>query len=242
MISSYPPSQGIFSTSTASVVTTVAEFLKNEGSPFTVNLYPFFSLVDNPTDVSVAYATLQTGLTASDGITYPNMLAAMVAAVRAALLHQDPVLTEANLPIIVGETGWPTSGNTYATVENAQTYVNNAVNCGIPLYGFEAFDEKLKTSGSGSGSTSSVEGSWGWMSEGGDPKFPINWPTGPVAPAETCDSKFPPATGEFVKLVCPPNTLAGWLQSGSCQQDSDCDVISCPEVPKDTVVATCSSV
>lgn len=85
------------------------------------------------------------------------MLAAMVAAVRSALVAQDSTLTTASLPIVVGETGWPTAGNTYATVANAHTYVNNAINSGIPLYAFEAFDELLKGSGSGSGSTNTVE-------------------------------------------------------------------------------------
>eukprot|EP00668_Euglena_longa_P032783 GGOE01042231.1.p1 GENE.GGOE01042231.1~~GGOE01042231.1.p1 ORF type:complete len:397 (-),score=61.52 GGOE01042231.1:305-1495(-) len=235
--SSYPPSQGTLSTSAASVVVTVAHFLKNEGSPFTVNLYPFFALVDNPNDISVEYATLQTSLTASDGITYPNMLAAMVAAVRAALLAQDSILTEDNLPIIVGETGWPTAGNTYATVANAQTFVNNALASGISLYAFEAYDEKLKAegSGSGSGSTSTVEPNWGWMSEEGIPKYPIVWPT----PAETCDTRFPPNSGEFLNLNCPYGTLQAWLQSGGCIQDSSCSLIYCPDVPKATVLATC---
>jgi hypothetical protein len=44
---------------------------------------------------------------AVDGVTYPNMLVTFLATLRTALLWEDPGLTPAALPFVIGETGYP---------------------------------------------------------------------------------------------------------------------------------------
>ena len=50
-----------------------------------------------------------------------------VAAVRAALLRLDASFGEDSLPIVIGETGWPTAGHPSASAANAATYMRNMV-------------------------------------------------------------------------------------------------------------------
>ena len=93
-----------------------------------------------------------------------------------ALVKVDARFTADKLPVIVGETGWPTSDNTYdgASVANAEAYVRNALATKIPLYLFEAFDEQKKSGDSGAGTqTSDVENHWGVFTEAGVAKYSI---------------------------------------------------------------------
>ena len=87
-------------------------------------------------EIPLPYTLLETSITV-DGVPYANMLEVQVAAVRAALLRLDSSLTEEALPIVVGETGWPTAGDPTATPENAAVYVQNAAASSVSLYLFE---------------------------------------------------------------------------------------------------------
>lgn len=237
---SYPPSRGEFSSEVKDIVIQAARIISSKNSSFFINLYPFFAHQSNPTDVPLEYALLQTKHTV-DGVTYSNMLAAQVAAVRAALLREDVNFNEANLPIVVGETGWPTAGHASATAENAQKFANAAVSSGISMYLFEAYDEHKKATGSGSSSGSgednAVEGHWGFFTEAGVPKYTIT--RAQESDLTTCSSKFPPS-GEVIMLDCPDRTLQGWLASGACVQDRGCGLNHCPGVPKATVLSLCA--
>jgi len=165
MAVSYPPENGVFTSSTIGTVTTVAEILANNSWPFFVNIYPYFAFVAE--QVPQAYGLLETSDTI-DGIFYLNLLAAQVAALRAALLRVDATLNATTLPIVVSETGWPTAGGPTANVALAAAYVNNAVaySSTQPLYLFEAFDELDKPG-------AAIEGHWGLLTEDGAMKYPI---------------------------------------------------------------------
>ena len=169
----YPPSAGCFDKSKIAALRSLTALLYEDRSSFDINLYGFFAHRDQPKDVSLSYALGETGHTV-DGVTYNGLLQAQVAAVRAALLRLDSRFTDSGLPIVVGETGWPTAGHGSASVENAAKYAKNAVASGISLYLFEAFDEKLKSRDSGAGAAGDViEDNWGIFTESGLPKYGI---------------------------------------------------------------------
>ena len=50
---------------------------------------------------------------------------------RAALLRLDASFGEDSLPIVIGETGWPTAGHPSASAANAATYMRNMVTAAI---------------------------------------------------------------------------------------------------------------
>lgn len=166
---SYPPSEGSFAESRIAALRSLTVLLYEDGSTFDINIYPFFAHRDNPRDISLSYALGETGHRS-----YRSLLQAQVAAVRAALLRLNSRYTDSGLPIVVGETGWPTAGHTTATVENAAKYNRNAVASGIPMYLFEAFDVKLKSRDSGAGPAgNAVEDNWGIFTEAGVAKYRI---------------------------------------------------------------------
>lgn len=170
---SYPPSEGSFAKTKISALKTLTTLLYETGSTFDINIYPFFSHRDNPQDVSLPYALGESAITV-DGVKYNGLLQAQVAAVRAALLAIDGCFTERGLPIVIGETGWPTAGHQAANVENAAKYIKNAVASRIPIYLFEAFDEKKKSGDSGAGAVGIVvEDNWGIFTEAGNLKYNI---------------------------------------------------------------------
>ena len=173
MASTYPPTAGAFATSRTAALTTLATLLFEDSSTFDINIYPFFSHRDNPTQVGLDYALGNEGHTVG-GVTYGGLLQAQVAAVRAALLKLDARFTAAALPIVVGETGWPTAGHASATAANAAVYAKNAVDSGLSMYLFEAFDEKKKSADGGAGSIgAAVEDNWGIFTEAGAAKYSI---------------------------------------------------------------------
>uniref|UniRef100_A0A7N0REK0 Uncharacterized protein n=1 Tax=Kalanchoe fedtschenkoi TaxID=63787 RepID=A0A7N0REK0_KALFE len=142
---SYPPSQGSFKSESVGVMTEVAEFLSSKGYPLLANIYPMMARSQ------------------SDGkLLYTNILDAMVDALYSAL---DGIGTS-NVSVIVSETGWPSSGGSYASISNAQEYNNNLVKLvgsgkGTPkrpstereAYIFAMYNENLKPTG--------IENHWG---------------------------------------------------------------------------------
>lgn len=174
MGNSYPPTAGEFKPSIAAAVKTLVALLFADKSSFVINVYPFFAFRSNPTDIPLSYALGDTGINVN-GVRYNSLLHAQVAAVRNALLRLDSSYTDNALPIIIGETGWPTAGDTSANIDNSARYNRNAVSSGISMYLFEAFDEKLKSQNSGAGAVGqSVEDNWGLFTESGASKFSIS--------------------------------------------------------------------
>ncbi|KAK6145443.1 hypothetical protein DH2020_022263 [Rehmannia glutinosa] len=151
---SNPPSQGAFQP----VMTQITNLLASKNSPLLVNVYPYYA------GGELSYALFKDNATAfrDNQLTYRNMFDAMVDAVYAALEK----VGGSQIEIVVTETGWPSDGGRDASIENAQTYVNNLikhVSSGqgtprkpgkdIDTYIFAMFNEDLKHEG--------IERHWG---------------------------------------------------------------------------------
>jgi len=103
----------------------------------------------------------------------------------------------ASLPIVVGETGWPTQGGTGASLVNACSYNNGLIariasGAGTPkvktpitVYIFEAFDELMKPTDTGG-----FQPYWGTLQEDGTEKYSLKWSGGGGSLA-MCDSVIP---------------------------------------------------
>ncbi|KAI4988308.1 hypothetical protein ZWY2020_029938 [Hordeum vulgare] len=173
------PSAGRFRAEISGVMTDIVRFLAKNKAPFTVNIYPFLSLYldDNfPLD----FAFFDGGATPVNdkGVMYSNVYDAnfdtLVAAL-AAVGHGD-------MPIIVGEVGWPTDGDRHAKAPHARCFYDRllmqlAANRGtlprpnrhIETYLFGLVDEDRKSVQPGS-----FERHWGIFRYDGQPKFAMD--------------------------------------------------------------------
>ncbi|KAM3247878.1 putative glucan endo-1,3-beta-glucosidase GVI [Capsicum annuum] len=93
--------------------------------PLLANVYTYFAYSGTPAQIQLDYALLKsTAPIVSDGqFQYNNLFDATVDSLYAALEKVGQSAVE----IVVTETGWPSAGDVYATIDNAQTYVNNLV-------------------------------------------------------------------------------------------------------------------
>ncbi|GLT66509.1 hypothetical protein SLA2020_388690 [Shorea laevis] len=123
---SFPPSAGSFSDSASSYITPIINFLAANGAPLLINVYPYFSYTDNPSQISLPYALFTSpGVVVNDGnLGYQNLFDAIVDAHYSALEKAGAP----NLPIVVSESGWPSEGGDAASTDNAGTYYNNLIN------------------------------------------------------------------------------------------------------------------
>uniref|UniRef100_A0A0V0HJH8 Putative ovule protein n=1 Tax=Solanum chacoense TaxID=4108 RepID=A0A0V0HJH8_SOLCH len=122
---SYPPSNGSFSEDSIQFLQPIAQFLATKQYPLLADVYPYFAYASNPDQIQLDYALIKnTGVIVVDGdLRYNNLFDAMVDALYAALEK----VGQPGLDVVVSETGWPSGGDVYATIENAQTYVNNLI-------------------------------------------------------------------------------------------------------------------
>lgn len=161
---SFPPSASVFRPSfAASVMKPLLDFLNQTGSPFMVNIFPFFSYMFNYNTINLDYALLNPNAPPvndpGNGKIYTNLWDAQIDAIISAMAS----LGHPSIPIVVTESGWPSVGDVTQvgpSVANAQTYNNNLVKLvladppkGTPLrpgvatptYIFSLFNENLKT-------------------------------------------------------------------------------------------------
>ncbi|OIW11480.1 hypothetical protein TanjilG_26846 [Lupinus angustifolius] len=172
----FPPSNGTFGSDyLEAYLGGVIKFLVNNDSPLLVNLYPYIIHISNPDDISVEYALFtSTSIPVKDNsLYYTNLFDVYVDAIYSALEK-----TGGNsVRIVVSETGWPSSGGTETTLDNAKTYNTNLVQHvkvgtpkrpAIPLetYVYAIFDENQKSS--------EYEKFWGLFLPNKQPKYPIN--------------------------------------------------------------------
>ncbi|KAL9265756.1 Glucan endo-1,3-beta-glucosidase 8-like protein [Drosera capensis] len=171
------PSAGRFRPDISDLMTQIVAFLSQNNAPFTVNIYPFLSLYGNE-DFPINYAFFDGGYSISDnGVIYTNVFDAnfdtLVSAMKA--------INYGNVPIFVGEVGWPTDGDKNANINYAVRFYNGllpklASNKGTPLhpgfievYLFALIDEDAKSIAPGN-----FERHWGIFRYDGQPKFPMD--------------------------------------------------------------------
>ncbi|CAN6439864.1 unnamed protein product [Victoria cruziana] len=172
-------------------MTSIVQLLNSNGAPFTVNIYPFISLYQDP-HFPTGYAFFDGTDTVIDNqITYNNVFDANFDTLIASLKD----VGVPNLPIIVGEVGWPTDGDKNANVVNAKRFYDGllkklASNVGTPLrpgylevYLFGLIDEDAKSISPGN-----FERHWGIFTYDGRPKFQMDLtgqdPTKSLVPAK----------------------------------------------------------
>ncbi|KAL5708668.1 hypothetical protein ACHQM5_019435 [Ranunculus cassubicifolius] len=173
------PSAGRFRPDISELMTEIVQFLNKNRAPFTINIYPFLSLYGND-DFPINYAFFDGGSNVIDsgsGVTYTNVFDAnfdtLVWSLRAVGLG--------NLPIIVGEVGWPTDGDKNANLGYATRFYNGllkrlAAKSGTPMrqenidvYLFGLIDEDAKSIAPGN-----FERHWGIFRYDGQAKFPMD--------------------------------------------------------------------
>ncbi|KAJ1433225.1 X8 domain [Sesbania bispinosa] len=172
------PSAGIFRPDINGLMTEIVQFLSKNGAPFTVNIYPFLSLYGND-DFPFNYAFFDgvDNPINDNGILYTNVFDANFDTLVSALKS----VGYGDLPILVGEVGWPTEGDKNANAGNALRFYNGllprlAANKGTPrrpgfieVYLFGLIDEDAKSIAPGN-----FERHWGIFRYDGQPKFPMD--------------------------------------------------------------------
>lgn len=172
------PSAGVFRPDINGLMTQIVQFLSKNGAPFTVNIYPFLSLYGND-DFPFNYAFFDgvDNPINDNGTPYTNVFDANFDTLVAALKS----VGYGDLPILVGEVGWPTEGDKNANVGNALRFYNGllprlAANKGTPrrpgqieVYLFGLIDEDAKSIAPGN-----FERHWGIFRYDGQPKFPMD--------------------------------------------------------------------
>ncbi|KAF8412577.1 hypothetical protein HHK36_000546 [Tetracentron sinense] len=156
---SFPPSQGAFSTEVSSVMRSITAFLAANKSPLLVNIYPYFAYIYDQNNILLDYALFNTTkVVVRDGtLGYKNLFDAIIDATYSALEK----VGGASVDIVISESGWPSAENgDIATIRNARMYNNNLIahalgNSGSPkrpgkcleTYVFAIFNEDLKPPG-----------------------------------------------------------------------------------------------
>ena len=153
--SSFPPSNGSFSSEAGGFMEPIIKFLAKNGSPLLANVYPYFVYTEINQTISLDYALFMQSpaLVISDGnFKYNSLFESMVDALYVALEK----LGGAKVSIVISESGWPSGGGNGATIENAGTYYRNLISFvrngtprrprrAIETYLFAMFDENLKS-------------------------------------------------------------------------------------------------
>ncbi|XP_027070329.1 glucan endo-1,3-beta-glucosidase 5 [Coffea arabica] len=172
------PSGGNFRPDIHGLMISIVKFLSDNGGPLTINIYPFLSLYADPHfPVDFAFFDGAAAPVVDGGVTYGNVFEA----------NYDTLVWSLekngfpNLPIIVGEVGWPTDGDVNANIENARRFNQGLLNRinqgkGTPkrasppdIYLFALIDEDAKSTEPGN-----FERHWGIFYYDGSIKYPLN--------------------------------------------------------------------
>lgn len=174
------PSQGTFRPELSQIMTQLVSFLNSNGSPFVVNIYPFLSLYGN-SDFPQDYAFFEgTTHAVTDG---PNVYYNAFDGNYDTLVAALDKLGYGQMPIVIGEVGWPTDGAVSANLTAARAFnqglINHVLsNNGTPLrprvppmdiYLFSLLDEGAKSVLPGN-----FERHWGIFSFDGQAKYRLN--------------------------------------------------------------------
>ncbi|XP_051129058.1 glucan endo-1,3-beta-glucosidase 6-like [Andrographis paniculata] len=174
------PSQGAFRPELTEIITQLVTFLNSNGSPFIVNIYPFLSLYGNkdfPQDYAFFGGTDHPVVDGSN--IYYNAFDGNFDTLVAALSK----LGFPQMPIVIGEVGWPSDGAPSANLSAARAFNGGLVEHvlskkgtplrpGVPpedVYLFSLFDEDGKSVLPGN-----FERHWGIFSFDGQAKYSLN--------------------------------------------------------------------
>ncbi|KAL6647894.1 hypothetical protein ACP70R_015331 [Stipagrostis hirtigluma subsp. patula] len=173
------PSAGRFRADISGLMADIVRFLAKNNAPFTVNIYPFLSLYLND-NFPLDYAFFDGGATPvnDNGVMYTNVFDANFDTLVAAL----GAVGHGDMPVIVGEVGWPTDGDKHAKASYAQRFYAGllkrlAANAGTParpnryieVYLFGLVDEDAKSVAPGN-----FERHWGILRYDGQPKYAMD--------------------------------------------------------------------
>lgn len=172
------PSGGDFRSGISGYMIQIVKFLSDNGAPFTVNIYPFISLYSDP-GFPVEYAFFDGNAAAVNdgGTNYYNMFDANYDTLVWALQKNG----FGNLPVIIGEIGWPTDGDINANTNYAQRFMQGFISHtangkGTPMrpgpidtYLFSLIDEDQKSIQPGN-----FERHWGIFTFDGLAKYQLN--------------------------------------------------------------------
>ncbi|CAA0814944.1 Glucan endo-1-3-beta-glucosidase 5 [Striga hermonthica] len=170
------PSSGDFRSDIRTLILQIVTFLNQNASPFTVNIYPFISLYNDPAfPLDYAFFDGYSSPIVDGPHTYTNVFDANYDTLVWAL-HTNGF---PNMTIIVGEVGWPTDGDRNANPGYAQRFNQgflSRVNRGTPMrpgpidaYLFSLVDEDAKSIQPGN-----FERHWGIFYYDGTPKYNLS--------------------------------------------------------------------
>ncbi|XP_027066913.1 glucan endo-1,3-beta-glucosidase 6 [Coffea eugenioides] len=172
------PSAGDFRADIHDFVLQIVKLLSDNGAPFTVNIYPFISLYIDPNfPVDYAFFDGNASPVNDGGTNYYNMFDANHDTLVWALQKNG----FGNLPVIIGEIGWPTDGDRNANLNYAQRFNQGFMSHvsggkGTPMrpgpidaYLFSLIDEDAKSIQPGN-----FERHWGVFYFDGQPKYSLN--------------------------------------------------------------------
>ncbi|XP_031102910.1 glucan endo-1,3-beta-glucosidase 5 [Ipomoea triloba] len=176
--SSEKPSTGDFRQDIRDLMVSIVKFLSDNGAPFTVNIYPFISLYNDPNfPADYAFFDGYSNSIDDDGKVYSNVFDANHDTLVWALQKNG----FPNMSIIIGEIGWPTDGDMHANVKYAQRFNQGFMTRisggkGTPLrpgpidaYLFSLIDEDAKSIQPGN-----FERHWGIFNFDGTPKYNLS--------------------------------------------------------------------
>ncbi|KAL0393831.1 UNVERIFIED_CONTAM: Glucan endo-1,3-beta-glucosidase 5 [Sesamum latifolium] len=170
------PSTGDFRANIHDLMVQIVSFLSLNGAPFTVNIYPFISLYNDPNfPVDYAFFDGYSSPIVDNGRTYTNVFDANYDTLVWALQKNG----FGNMTVIVGEIGWPTDGDRNANIGYAQRFNQgfmSHMNAGTPMrpgpidaYLFSLIDEDAKSIQPGN-----FERHWGIFNYDGTPKYNLS--------------------------------------------------------------------
>ncbi|CAM8901238.1 unnamed protein product [Rhodiola kirilowii] len=177
--SSSLPSGGDFKAEIRDLMINIVKFLSDNGGPFTVNIYPFISLhSDDNFPIDYAFFDGFSSPVVDGGLTYENAFDANYDTLVSAMNKNG----FGNVPIIVGEVGWPTDGDKNANPTLARRFIQGFMTRviagkGTPLrptvpvdaYLFSLIDEDEKSVQPGN-----FERHWGVFNFDGSLKYQLN--------------------------------------------------------------------
>ncbi|KAG0451662.1 hypothetical protein HPP92_026103 [Vanilla planifolia] len=171
------PSGGDFRSDIHDLMVSIVSFLRDNGGPFTINIYPFLSLYADPHfPVDYAFFSGAANPLVDGPVAYTNVFEANYDTLIWALDRNGL----GDVAVIVGEIGWPTDGDPNANIDNARRFNQGlfdriAKRVGSPkrptppdIYIFGLVDEDAKSIQPGN-----FERHWGLFYYDGSVKYPL---------------------------------------------------------------------